>query len=330
MTEDIQPVTIRGLAEGVYAPMAMKAAMQLDVFSPLKDGPMTGVALAELLGLDAARFNLLLYALVAAGLLTMDGGRFANTPEADRFLVRGVTGYLGNQHHLYDELWGGMLGTGDSLWSGVPGAKHDFSAMSEAALGDFYRGTHPGALSAGRTLAKLADLSDVRHLVDVGGGSGGVSIGLCENYSNLRATIAEFDAVVPVTRSIVAEENMADRIDVITANVVASELEGEYDAAILRNLIQVLLATDAAAALRHIAAAIKPGGAIHVWGWMIDDSRVTPADSVLHNVAFLNLYDHGQAYSEGEHRNWLDAAGFVDLERKILPGGFSLMSGRKG
>ena len=47
MTEDIQPVTIRSLAEGVYAPMAMKAAMQLDVFSPLKDGPMTGAALAS-------------------------------------------------------------------------------------------------------------------------------------------------------------------------------------------------------------------------------------------------------------------------------------------
>ena len=118
--------------------------------------------------------------------------------------------------------------------------------MSEAALGDFYRGTHPGALSAGRTLAKLADLSDVRHLVDVGGGSGGVSIGLCENYPDLRATIAEFDAVVPVTRSIIAEEGMADRIEVIAANVVASELQGEYDAAILRNLIQVLSAEDAA------------------------------------------------------------------------------------
>lgn len=330
MIEDIQPVTIRSLAEGVYAPMAMKAAMQLDLFSPLKDGPMTGEALAELLDIKPARFKLLLYALVAAGLLTVDDGRFANTPEADRYLVRGVSGFLGNQHHLYDELWGGMLGTGDSLRSGVPGAKHDFSAMSEASLGDFYRGAHPGALSAGRTLAGLADFSDVGHLIDVGGGSGGVSIGLCENYPDLRATIAEFDAVVPVTRSIIAEEGMADRIEVIAANVVASELQGEYDAAILRNLIQVLSAEDATAALSHIAPPIKPGGAIHVWGWMIDDSRVTPADSVLHNVAFLNLYDHGQAYSEGEHRDWLSAAGFVDMERKILPGGFSLMSGRKG
>ena len=329
MTENIQPETIRRLAAGIYAPMAMKAAMQLDLFTPLKDGPMSGAELATALGLNADRFTLLLYALVAAGLLTEDHGRFANTPEADRFLVRGVAGYLGNQHHLYDDLWGGMLGTGDSLQLGAPGAKHDFSAMSEAALGDFYRGTHPGALAAGRTLAKLVDLSAARHLIDVGGGSGGVSIGLCEAYPELRATIAEFDAVVPVTRAIIDEEGMSGRIEVIAANVVANELEGSYDAAILRNLIQVLSADDAAAALSHIASAIKPGGVIQIWGWMIDDSRVTPPDSVLHNIAFLNLYDHGQAYSEGEHRSWLVDAGFVDMERKFLPGGFSLMSGRK-
>jgi 2-hydroxy-4-(methylsulfanyl)butanoate S-methyltransferase len=329
MTETIQPVTIRSLAEGVYAPMAMKAAMQLDLFTPLKDGPMSGAELAGVLGLNADRFTLLLYALVSAGLLTVEDGCFANTPEANRFLVRGVPGYLGNQHHLYDDLWGGMLHTGNSLQSGVPGAKHDFSIMTEAALGNFYRGTHPGALSAGRTLVALVDLSDARHLVDVGGGSGGVSIGLCETYPDLRATIAEFDAVVPVTKSIIADENMTGRIDVIAADAVANNLPGEYDAAILRNLIQVLSADDAAAALSHIASAIKPGGVVYIWGWMIDDSRITPADSVLHNIAFLNLYDNGQAYSEGEHRGWLADAGFKDMERQILPGGFSLMSARK-
>ncbi len=47
-------------------------------------------------------------------------------------------------------------------------------------------------------------------------------------------------------------------------------------------------------------------------------------------MAFLNLYDHGQAYTESEHRQWLADAGFVDVSRRTLPGGFSLMSARKG
>jgi predicted O-methyltransferase YrrM len=329
--EDKGPVTIRRLAESVCAPMAMKAAMQVELFTPLADGAMTADELAGALNLKPDRLGLLLYALVAAGLLTEQDGRFANTAEADRFLVRGRPGYMGSQHFLYDQLWAGALGTGDSLQSGSPGAKHDFASMSADDLEEFYRGTHSGALAAGHGLAEMADLSAARRLVDVGGGSGGVSIGLCRAYPELRATVAEFEAVVPITRSIIAQEGMADRVEAVAADAVARRLDGDavYDVAVLRNLIQVLSADQASSALAHIAPAMKPGGVIYIWGWMLDDSRLAPEESVLHNVVFINLYDHGQAHTEGEHRQWLAAAGFADIERRVLPGGFSLMSARK-
>jgi len=34
---------------------------------------------------------------------------------------------------------------------------------------------------------------------------------------------------------------------------------------------------------------------------------------------FLSIYDHGQAYTEQEYRDWLAEAGFVDFERVPLP-----------
>jgi hypothetical protein len=40
----------------------------------------------------------LLYALVTANLLTVEGNRFANTPEAQQFLVKGQPTYLGGRH----------------------------------------------------------------------------------------------------------------------------------------------------------------------------------------------------------------------------------------
>ena len=65
----------------------MLAGMQLDVFTPLKDGAMTAEQLADSLGVKAEKLSPLLYALVAAELLTVEGERFANTAEADQFLV---------------------------------------------------------------------------------------------------------------------------------------------------------------------------------------------------------------------------------------------------
>ena len=33
------------------------------------------------------------------------------------------------------------------------------------------------------------------------------------------------------------------------------------------------------------------------------------------NLAFLNMFDAGESYTEGEYREWLTDAGFVDIER---------------
>ncbi len=78
------------LNHALYPSLAMLADMQLDVFSPLAYGPMTTADLAARLGVGAAKLEPLLYALFISELLDQrDGGRFANSPEADRFFVKG-------------------------------------------------------------------------------------------------------------------------------------------------------------------------------------------------------------------------------------------------
>jgi 2-hydroxy-4-(methylsulfanyl)butanoate S-methyltransferase len=79
----LQPTTIYKHACGIYRSMAMLAGMQLDVFTPLHQGPMTASELAGALDVRADKLRPLLYALVEAELLTVEGDCFANTPEAD-------------------------------------------------------------------------------------------------------------------------------------------------------------------------------------------------------------------------------------------------------
>jgi len=47
------------------------------------------------------------------------------------------------------------------------------------------------------------------------------------------------------------------------------------------------------------------------------------------NLIFLNIFDEGRAYTEGEHRVWLTAAGFTEIARAPLPEGISIMTARK-
>src|SRR5262249_15918478 len=118
--QKIIPSTIETLADAVYPSFAMLAGMDLDIFTPFKDGPLTAAEIARAAGTDQAKTAPLLHALVATGLLKSEGARFANSPEADRFLVRGRPDYIGIRHHAYRRRWNSVLSVAQTIRAGVP------------------------------------------------------------------------------------------------------------------------------------------------------------------------------------------------------------------
>jgi SAM-dependent methyltransferase len=325
-----RPVTIERLAAGVFPAYALLAAMQLDLFTPLKDAALTPEELARALKVGAQKLTPLLYALLAAGLLTLKEGRFGNTEEAQRFLVRGSPAYMGSVHELWQDIWHATLETAESIRTGSPQAKHDFTQMSDAELEAFFRGLHAGALAAGRSLQAHFDFSGYRDLLDVGGGSGGVALAVAAALPQLRATIVDLDRVVPITRRFIAEAGLTDRVQAVAGDVTRAPIAGSFDAAVLRSFIQILGEKDAGAAIVNVAKALRPGGSIYVVGvGILDDSRVTPPEAAAFNLVFLNVYESGKAYTESEYRAWLGAAGFQDIERGTLPSGVQFFRARR-
>lgn len=185
------PEAITRLQAGVAPAFAMLAGMQLEVFTHLAEGPRSAFNLADVLGVSIERLSRLLYALVVSGLLEAQEDRFANTPEAATFLIKGRTGYLGGVHELLSQLWHADLQTAQSIWTGKPAALHDFSAASDEEMAGMLRGMHAGAIGGRRELLRRYDFSQCRSVVDVGGGSGGLVAALCDAHPNLRGTLFE-------------------------------------------------------------------------------------------------------------------------------------------
>ena len=127
-----------------FRPLPCWQGFNSNLFTPLKAGPLRSEQIADAIGVDVAKLKPLLYALVAAELLTVEGDRFANTDEANHFLVRGSSSYMGGVHPLYADLWDAALQTAESIRTGQPQAKHDYTQMSREALEMFYQGLHPG------------------------------------------------------------------------------------------------------------------------------------------------------------------------------------------
>ena len=311
-----EPTTIRRLSRTAHAIFAMLAGMQLDLFTPLTDGPMTAAQLAAALDVDPAKLGLLLYQLVNTGLLAVENGRFANTEEADQFLVRGKPAYMGGAHAAWSEFWAAELKTAASIRTGRAQGKHDYARMTEEELAAILRGFHTGTSGNGWELAQRYDFAPVQSVIDVGGGSGGMGIALAQAYPHLRVTVADLPNVVPITRRFIREAGLEDRVEAIAADVVHEPPTGTYAAAVMRAFLQVLSPDEARAALRNVGEAVRPGGKIYIVGNILDDSRLAPTHSVAMNMVFLNFYDGGQAYTESEHRAWLAEAGFVHFRNE--------------
>ena len=236
----IGPTTIMRNAYAVYPSFAMLAGMQLDVFTPLKDKPMNAESLANLLKVKETKLSPLLYALVTAGLLTVEDGFFSNTQEADTFLVRGRPEYMGGLNGFYSNLWHAALKTAESIRTNKPQAKHDWSNLPEDALIKYFRGQYPGSLRAGRQLARRIDFARFKRLLDAGGGTGGLSIGISEASPNIETTVVDLPAVAAISDQFIMEAGLSDRITTMGIDLIDTTPEGSYDVAVLRALIQIM------------------------------------------------------------------------------------------
>jgi len=327
----LKPTTIMHHVYGVYPSFAMLAGMQLDLFTALDSKALTAKNLADCLGVLEDRITPLLYSLVAAGLLKMEDGFFSNTEEADAFLVRGGPNYMGSMSGFYSKLWNAALNTAESIRTGKPKLKIDWQTLPEEELLTFFKTQFHSSLRSGKEIADKLDFSEFGTLLDAGGGTGGVCIGICNKYPHIQATVADFPKVVQVTERFIEEAGMSGRIAVSPTDLSTNRPEGQYDVAILRAFLQTISKERARTVLKNIGLSMVPGGRIYIIGGILENSCLSPPSSLGMGLVFLNFYDDGRAYTEKEHDEMLTAAGFTDivLEHEALSDGMGIIGARR-
>ena len=82
-------------------------------------------------------------------------------------------------------------------------------------------------------LAEVLDLAGVRSLLDVGGGSGVVSMALIRKKSDLFGTVLDIENVCIAGQEIAAENSLTDRITYQVADITRDELPKGFDLVLL-------------------------------------------------------------------------------------------------
>lgn len=84
-------------------------------------------------------------------------------------------------------------------------------------------------LSLGSRIAELLDLSDIKRLMDLGGGSGVISFALLQRNPNLKVVIVDIENVCTISKDIASTTQVADRISYHAADFVKENLPSGFD-----------------------------------------------------------------------------------------------------
>jgi acetylserotonin N-methyltransferase len=297
------------------------------------------------MALDERAAGILLRLLAALGMLTPLHQRFQLSGEARLYLLKSSPFYWGhmmrrgvNSSHL-DTLMARLRQVGSSL-AGPPEDKPNASGKGRAvdawASGQISAGQasdiaarmHSHSLPAAIGASLTYDLSGVRRLLDVGGGSGCFAIALAQRNPLLRATIMELPAMCDVARAYIESGNVADRVDTIPVDMFRQDWPQGYDAVFFSNVWHDWSFKTCRWLGRRAWESLPPGGRILLHEMLIDEDGAGPATAAAFSMMML-LATEGQQFTLGELTGLLEVSGFSGIETRQTYGYYSITSGLK-
>jgi len=317
------------IARGFQASRILLSGFELGIFQTLGDEKLTSAEVASRINADPRATDRLMNALVVLGLLEKEQERFSNSADACGCLVPGKPGYVGGALGHTINLWD----TWSTLTESVKQGTSVFERKGEARA-DFVRpfiaAMHFNASRSAKVVIPQIDLTGVKRIIDVGGGSGAYSIEFCRANSEIQSVIFDVPDVVPLTQEYAAEAGMSERISTTTGDFTKDELGCDFDLAFLSHVLHSNPPDENADFIKRTWRALKPGGKIVVQEFVVDDSRTSPAGPVFFALNMLVGTTAGDAYTEGEIGKWFTDAGFTGIRRIDLQGtGSTLMTGIK-
>ena len=288
-------------------------AAQLDIFTLLEKQPDSANSLFLQLGVDPRALTRLLDALVAAEILDKKDGIYHNTgqsrllsanhPETVRPMVLHMAEIWNSWSHLTEVV--------------EKGEKPDLVPMTEKdsqTLEDFIGAMHVAGRQMAADIAADLDLSGYKKLLDIGGASGTYTIAFLNKAPGLSAIVFDLPRVLPMAESRIAENQMADRVELRAGDYNTDEMPAGCDLALLSAIIHQNSPEQNRSLYTRICQALEPGGAILIRDHIMDEDRTIPPGGAIFAINMLVNTRGGDTYTFSEVKSDLEQAGFTDVD----------------
>jgi hypothetical protein len=326
---NLDPGQIMQVGTGFMASKTLLSAVELELFTTLAHGPLTGSQLGERLGLDARAIPDFPDALVALGLLDRDGdgpdARYRNTNETAAFLDKASPAYIGGilemcNARLYG-FWGDLSDglrtgepqneiklTGKAMFEGLysdPGRLEQFmNAMAGISMGPF------------QALAEKVDFSGYETLCDVGGATGQLSIIVAARHPHMRCTTFDLPVVEPIARRTIEAAGMSRRVETAAGDFFADPLP-KADVITMGLILHDWNLERKMQLVQSAYDALPEGGAFVVIENIIDDARRENVFGLLMSLNMLIEFGDAFDFTGADFSGWCNEVGFK--ETRVVP-----------
>lgn len=320
----VLPDELNALLRGFQPSRAVLTAVELDLFTAVGDGA-SGAEVAARLKTALRATEALLNALVALGLLEKQDGRFRNGDWAATFLCAGAAhdsrAALMHTVHLWPR-WSTLTAC---VREGTAVAVEEMAERGREWTEAFIAAMHKYATARAQPVVSSLDLTGVKEVLDLGGGSGAYAMAFARARPELEVTVFDLPTVTPLTRRYVAEGGVEDRIHTRDGDLRADSYGSGYDLVFVSAICHMNGPDENLAMLRKVKDALNPGARVAIQDFILNEQKTTPTVAALFALNMLVGTHRGSAYSDAEYAAWLAEAGFVDVRKVELPGPTDLM-----
>ncbi|MBI5301742.1 MAG: methyltransferase domain-containing protein [Chloroflexi bacterium] len=307
---------IIAIMRGYRPAQVLIACTELGIFEMLGEQALSAADLARTLDADASALTRLMNAAVALGFLEKRDGLYANSAATLACLAREGPLFVGNlvkREGAFFRRWA-------RLSEAVKTGRRPEENLRDEKQKTWVRGFEFALRDAARTMAPaiaetLEPLLPARstapaRVIDVGGGHGMYSIALAQRCPNVQAVVFDLPPVIEVTREIIADSGVADRVHTHAGDFKIDGLGSDFDLALLFGVLVSETPENSLALLRKVYAALAPGGHIAIRGFYLTPDRTSPLEATLFDLHMLLSTEAGQSRTTDEVTTWLIESGF--------------------
>ena len=230
---------VRALMKMHVIPAAVAAAIELQLFWSLDDQSLSLEDISKKLGILKDRCHYWLELLVELGLLKRQNREYLLTSLSRSTIIES---YSPESWSFIAQAAREQYITGNNLTSHISHPKSVLTAQGEKSLDWFERmqkdpeytrrftyTLYEIHYSSGEILAQSLNMKGMKRMMDLGGGSGVMSLALLKQNPDLNAVVIDIPDVCEIGREIASISSVADRIEYYAADYDHDDLPTGFD-----------------------------------------------------------------------------------------------------